>query len=132
MGQFTYEIRKLPAGAGWWLRLLDGGNEVAGRAVHAFDASPAHVDTWWASLGENERHFWIREAGTVRLDSVYRAFRNAQAWLDARALATAWVRSREAALAAEPDIPAVASTMQSNAAFLPHALESRTVASTTY
>lgn len=97
MNQFTYEIRRLPAdaGAGWRLRLLDNGSEVAGRAIHVSDASPAYLETWWTSLSKNERDFWIRDAGTAQLEGVYRAYRNAQAYLDARALAAAWVRSRE-------------------------------------
>ena len=97
MKQFTYEIRKLPAdaGAGWRLRLLDNGSEVAGRAIQVTDASPAYREKWWTSLSQGERDFWIRDAGTVQLEGVYRAYRSAQAYLDARALASAWVRSCE-------------------------------------
>jgi hypothetical protein len=97
MNQFTYEIRKLPAdaGAGWRLRLLDNGRQVADRAIHVSGASPAYLTAWWTSLSKGERDFWIRDAGTVQLEGVYHAYRNAQAYLDARTLASAWIRSRE-------------------------------------
>lgn len=97
MNQFTYDIKKLPsdAGHGWRLCLLDQGREVASRAIRVFLANPAHVDAWWASLSPGERAFWTRETGTGQLERLYLASQAAQAYLDARALALAWVKSQE-------------------------------------
>jgi hypothetical protein len=95
--QYSYEITTRPAelGGGWKLRLLEESEEVGGGVFPVAPVDPYQGMTWWNTLMEDERGYWLKVANSARPADAYHAFLLAEAYANAESEAYAWLDSRE-------------------------------------
>ena len=93
---YTYTItpRRLDAGGGWRLQLLEDGEEVGGGAFPLGPDNPAEGMEWWNAATEDERGRWLAVAGSARPVDAWQAFRLALAHDEADDEGRAWLSSR--------------------------------------
>jgi hypothetical protein len=98
--KYGYEITPRPVelGGGWRLQLLEDGAEAGGGAFPVPAEDPHVGMTWWNSLSESDRAFWLQAAKSARPADARQAWREAEAYDDAEREARSWLDSRGPAL----------------------------------
>lgn len=95
--KYSYEITPRPVelGGGWRLQLLEDGAEV-GSGVFPVPVEDPHVGmTWWNSISERDRAHWLQAAKSARPVDARQAYREAEAYSDAKQEGCLWLDSRE-------------------------------------
>jgi len=89
---YRIEPRSPNMGGGWTLKKYEDDREVG---IGAFLANP-HEDSrigmeWFYRLPEDVQDHWLRTGGSERLIDAWRAYLNAEAFMDAKKEAEMWL-----------------------------------------